>query len=201
MEPPGPVTPGSEALSPSLHLRSPRSRPSECCTTSTSLLDSGVKPSELSEIVTHLAFYTGWSTALSGCSDSEGDLRRAWDRRGSTSGGFASAALPLDETAEAQRASTVEKQNFGSVAPGVVQYTTNLLFRDLSRLRPALAASRSEPGHCQRARCFEPRCTDHVSLEPSDGSRAATGRKRLRNAIRISQRSMQDGLMSSRHSK
>jgi 4-carboxymuconolactone decarboxylase len=28
-------------------------------------LDCGVKASELSEIVTHLAFYTGWSSALS----------------------------------------------------------------------------------------------------------------------------------------
>ncbi|MGH9588885.1 MAG: carboxymuconolactone decarboxylase family protein [Terracidiphilus sp.] len=28
-------------------------------------LDSGVKPGELSEIITHLAFYTGWSSALS----------------------------------------------------------------------------------------------------------------------------------------
>jgi 4-carboxymuconolactone decarboxylase len=45
--------------------------------------------------------------------------------------------LPLKEEAEAQRAATVE-QNFGTVAPGVVQYTTDLLFRDLW-LRPALA--------------------------------------------------------------
>jgi 4-carboxymuconolactone decarboxylase len=45
--------------------------------------------------------------------------------------------LPLDEAAEAQRASNVEK-NFGAVAPGVVQYTADLLFRDLW-LRPALA--------------------------------------------------------------
>ncbi len=44
--------------------------------------------------------------------------------------------LPIDEAAEKQRAATVE-QNFGD-APGVVQYTTELLFRDLW-LRPALA--------------------------------------------------------------
>ena len=41
------------------------------------------------------------------------------------------------ENAEKQRAATVE-QNFGAVAPGVVQYTTDILFRDLW-LRPALA--------------------------------------------------------------
>jgi 4-carboxymuconolactone decarboxylase len=28
-------------------------------------LDSGVTPGELSEIITHLAFYSGWSNALS----------------------------------------------------------------------------------------------------------------------------------------
>lgn len=42
-----------------------------------------------------------------------------------------------DEAAEAQRASRVE-QDFGVVAPGVVQYTTDVLFRDLW-LRPGLA--------------------------------------------------------------
>jgi 4-carboxymuconolactone decarboxylase len=45
--------------------------------------------------------------------------------------------LPLDDAAEAQRASRVGEQ-FGSVAPGVVQYTTDVLFRDLW-LRPKLA--------------------------------------------------------------
>jgi hypothetical protein len=45
--------------------------------------------------------------------------------------------LPLNEAAEAQRAATV-LENFGLVAPGVVQYTTDLLFRELW-LRPALA--------------------------------------------------------------
>ena len=45
--------------------------------------------------------------------------------------------LPLDEAAEAQRARRVGEQ-FGAVAPGVVQYTTDVLFRDLW-LRPDLA--------------------------------------------------------------
>ena len=45
--------------------------------------------------------------------------------------------LPLDKEAEAKRAAAVEQQ-FGSVAPGIVQYTTDVLFRDLW-LRPDLA--------------------------------------------------------------
>jgi 4-carboxymuconolactone decarboxylase len=45
--------------------------------------------------------------------------------------------LPLDEAAEAQRAASVQEQ-FGAVAPGIVQYTTDVLFRELW-LRPGLA--------------------------------------------------------------
>ena len=45
--------------------------------------------------------------------------------------------LPLDEAAEAQRAERVGQQ-FGAAFPGIVQYTTDVLFRDLW-LRPDLA--------------------------------------------------------------
>jgi 4-carboxymuconolactone decarboxylase len=44
--------------------------------------------------------------------------------------------LPLNEEAEAQRATQVS--NIGQVSPGLVQNTTDLLFRELSA-RPALA--------------------------------------------------------------
>ena len=37
-------------------------------TTANQALDNGVKPSELSEIITHLAFYTGWPNAFSALS-------------------------------------------------------------------------------------------------------------------------------------
>src|ERR1700737_727827 len=47
------------------------------------------------------------------------------------------ALLPLDNDAEAKRAAGVEQQ-FGNVATGIVQYTTDVLFRDLW-LRPDLA--------------------------------------------------------------
>jgi 4-carboxymuconolactone decarboxylase len=45
--------------------------------------------------------------------------------------------LPVDGAAEAQRAAGVAA-TYGSVPPGIVQYTTDLLFRELWR-RPALA--------------------------------------------------------------
>ncbi len=47
------------------------------------------------------------------------------------------ALLPIGEAAEAQRGACVE-QDVGPVAPGVVKYTSDLLFHDLW-LRPALA--------------------------------------------------------------
>jgi len=99
-------------------------------------LDHGVKPSEVSEIITHLAFYSGWENAMSAVIIA----KQVFHQRGIGPDQLPPASvelLPLNEAAEKQRATTVE-QNFGTVAPGVVQYTTDLLFRDLW-LRPALA--------------------------------------------------------------
>ncbi|HLH02769.1 MAG TPA: carboxymuconolactone decarboxylase family protein [Bryobacteraceae bacterium] len=99
-------------------------------------LDNGLTPRELSEIITHLAFYSGWSNAFSAVAIA----RDIFVQRGIGEDQLAEISpkpLPIDEAAESQRATTVE-QNFGAVAPGVVNYTTDLLFRDLW-LRPGLA--------------------------------------------------------------
>jgi 4-carboxymuconolactone decarboxylase len=99
-------------------------------------LDNGVKPSELSEIITHLAFYSGWANAMAAV----GPARDVFAQRGIGPDQVAPASptlLPLDEAAEADRATRVGQQ-FGAVAPGIVQYTTDVLFRDLW-LRPDLA--------------------------------------------------------------
>jgi 4-carboxymuconolactone decarboxylase len=99
-------------------------------------LDNGVKPGEISEIITHLAFYSGWPNALAAASITKG----VFSRRGVKPDQLPPAQpelLPIDEAAEAQRATRVE-QDFGAVAPGVIQYTTDVLFRDLW-LRPGLA--------------------------------------------------------------
>ncbi len=99
-------------------------------------LDNGVKPREISEIITHLAFYSGWANAMSAVASAKDIF--AERMIGSDQLPPASPQLlPLDEAAEAQRASRVGEQ-FGKVAPGVVQYTTDVLFRDLW-LRPDLA--------------------------------------------------------------
>jgi 4-carboxymuconolactone decarboxylase len=99
-------------------------------------LDSGVKPAEISEIITHLAFYTGWANAINAIPAAKGVFNSrniGADQLPPASG----PQLPLDETAETQRATRVGEQ-FGQITPSLVQYTTDVLFRDLW-LRPALA--------------------------------------------------------------
>lgn len=99
-------------------------------------LENGVKPRELSEIVTHLAFYSGWANAMSAASV----IKDVFAERSIEADQLPSASpalLPLDKDAEERRATAVGQQ-FGSVAPGIVQYTTDVLFRDLW-LRPDLA--------------------------------------------------------------
>ena len=98
--------------------------------------DNGVKPQEVSEIITHLAFYSGWGSAMSAAAVTRGvftERKIGADQLPPAS----PALLPLNEAAEAQREKRVGEQ-FGAVFPGVVQYTTDVLFRDLW-LRPGLA--------------------------------------------------------------
>jgi 4-carboxymuconolactone decarboxylase len=92
-------------------------------------LDSGVKPREVSEVITHLAFYSGWGYAMSATAVA----KEVFAGRNIGANQLPEASpqlLPLNEAAEADRKARVE-QLFGAVAPGVVQYTTDLLFRDL----------------------------------------------------------------------
>ena len=99
-------------------------------------LDSGVKPREISETITHLAFYSGRGNSLAAAEVA----RKVFAKRKIGVDALPSATptpLTLDEAAEAKRAEYVQQQ-FGTVAPGLVQYTTEILFRDLW-LRPDLA--------------------------------------------------------------
>ncbi|MGE3976399.1 MAG: carboxymuconolactone decarboxylase family protein [Nitrospira sp.] len=99
-------------------------------------IENGVKPSEISETITHLAYYSGWGNAFGAV----GPAKDVFARRGVTQDQLPPAVvelLPIDEKVEARRKAQVDA-NVGSVAPGVVQYTTDALFRDLW-LRPGLA--------------------------------------------------------------
>lgn len=99
-------------------------------------LDNGVKPAEISEIVTHLAFYAGWGNAMAATAIA----REVFEARGISADQLPGATvelLPLDEKAEADRAARVE-QGTGPASPGLVRDTAEVLFRDLW-LRPDLA--------------------------------------------------------------
>ncbi len=99
-------------------------------------LDHGVKPAEVSEIITHLAFYCGWANAISAI-DIAKDVFAQRNIGPDQLPAASPALLPLNEAAEVDRAKRVNDQ-FGAMFPGVVQYTTDVLFRDLW-LRPDLA--------------------------------------------------------------
>jgi len=99
-------------------------------------LDHGVKPAEISEIITHLAFYSGWANAISAIAITKDVFAQRNIGPDQLPAG-SPALLPLNEAAEADRAKRVSDQ-FGAMFPGVVQYTTDVLFRDLW-LRPDLA--------------------------------------------------------------
>jgi 4-carboxymuconolactone decarboxylase len=99
-------------------------------------IGNGVKRRKISETITHLAFYAGWGNAVAAADV----VNNVFTQRSIGADQIPSASVkhqPLDESAEAQRAARVSEQ-FSAVAPGVVQYTTDLLFRDLW-LRPDLA--------------------------------------------------------------
>ena len=100
------------------------------------VLDDGVAPSEISETLTHLAFYSGWENAMAAVPAVE----TVFNERGIDSSQLPAVdpeLLPLDEAAEQARAEQVEA-DYGEVSPGVVENTGEVLFRDLW-LRPDLA--------------------------------------------------------------
>jgi 4-carboxymuconolactone decarboxylase len=99
-------------------------------------LDHGLKPAEISEIITHLAFYAGWGNAMgavAAAKDVFTERKIGADQLPAAS----PSLLLLNESAEAGRAAGVAQQ-FGAAFPAVVQDTTDALFRDLW-LRPDLA--------------------------------------------------------------
>jgi 4-carboxymuconolactone decarboxylase len=99
-------------------------------------LDSGVTPRELSETITHLAFYSGWSNAMSAVAVTKDIFSQR--RIGPDQLPAASPQLrPLNEQAEATRVASVQRL-LGTAAPGLDQYTTDPLFKDVW-LRPDLS--------------------------------------------------------------
>ena len=99
-------------------------------------LEHGVKPSELSEIITHPAFYSGWGNAMAAVHVAK-EVFEGHNIGAQQLPSASPTLLPLDEATEAKRATNVAQQ-MGAIMPALVQYTTDVLFRDLW-LRPDLA--------------------------------------------------------------
>jgi 4-carboxymuconolactone decarboxylase len=100
------------------------------------VLDHGIRAGEISGIITNLAFYAGWVNAMAAVLAAN----EVFAQRGIGADQLPAATpqmLPLDQAAEEQRPTRVQ-QEVGPVSPGLVQYTGELLFRDLW-LRPDLA--------------------------------------------------------------
>ncbi len=98
-------------------------------------LDNGVKPEELGELITHLAFYSGWPNAISAVVE----VKKVFEER--KIGPLPSAEAPplaLDAVAEAARAASVER-TVSPTAPELANLTNRVLFGDLWR-RPELSA-------------------------------------------------------------
>lgn len=99
-------------------------------------LDSGVTPKELSEVITHLAFYAGWTNAMSAVAIAS-DVFEARNIGADQLPAATPEFLPLNEQGEATRQASVQGL-LGDAVPGLAQFTTDPLFRDVW-LRPDLA--------------------------------------------------------------
>lgn len=102
-------------------------------------LDTGVTPVEIGEVITHLAFYSGWPNALSAVTE----VQRVYVDRGiGPVGPSAAARIELDAAAEATRSATVTT-TVGPTAPELADLTNRVLFGDLWRRSELTARDRS----------------------------------------------------------
>lgn len=99
-------------------------------------LDNGVTPLELSETINHLAYYAGWGNATATIPIAK-DVFAARGIKGDQLAPVSPKLLPIDQATEDARVAQVDNL-VGTVAPGLVEYTTKALFRELW-LRPGLA--------------------------------------------------------------
>lgn len=92
-------------------------------------LDNGVKPSEITGLITHLAFYSGWPNAMSAV----GVAKQVFAERGLDPEQITpppTAPLSLDEASEGKRRALVQA-SVGATAPDLARYTNDVLFGDL----------------------------------------------------------------------
>ncbi|KQY42767.1 carboxymuconolactone decarboxylase family protein [Rhizobium sp. Root483D2] len=98
-------------------------------------LDNGVTPEEIGELITHLAFYSGWPNAISAVAET----KKVFDER--NIGAIASSGadrLELQAVAEAARSASVNA-TVAPTAAALADLTNRVLFGDLWQ-RPDLSA-------------------------------------------------------------
>lgn len=102
-------------------------------------LDNGVTPGEIGELVTQLAFYTGWPNAISAVTE----VKKVFDERkiGPVQDGEATPIV-LEATAEAARAAAVNAA-VAPTAPALAELTNRVLFGDLWRRQELAPRDRS----------------------------------------------------------
>lgn len=98
-------------------------------------LDNGVKPGEISGLITHLAFYSGWGNAA-GASAIATAVFKERKIPASQIPPAQVKYIDLDQKIEADRAAQVVRV-MGSDFPGLADYTNGVLFNDVWR-RPDL---------------------------------------------------------------
>ncbi|MFP5076403.1 carboxymuconolactone decarboxylase family protein [Rhizobium sp. YIM 134829] len=98
-------------------------------------LDNGVEASEIGELITQLAFYSGWPNAISAVDEA----KAVFSARGIARVAESEAPrLALEPEAEAKRRATVD-QTVAPTAAALADYTNRVLFGDLWQ-RPDLSA-------------------------------------------------------------
>ncbi len=98
-------------------------------------LDNGLTPAEIGELISHLAFYSGWPNAISAVVET----KKVFDQRGVAPLTDSDAArIELEASAEAARTASVNA-GVAPTAPALADITNRVLFGDLWQ-RPDLSA-------------------------------------------------------------
>ncbi len=98
-------------------------------------LENGLKPQEIGEVITHLAFYSGWPNAMSAVTE----VKKVFDEQKIAPVADSDAArIQLEAAAETARRAAVDA-NVEPTAPALADLTNRALFGDLWQ-RPDLSA-------------------------------------------------------------
>jgi 4-carboxymuconolactone decarboxylase len=89
-------------------------------------LDNGVRPSEISGLVTHLAFYSGWPNAVSATTV----VREVFDQRKIAPTAVAPALMPPLSGASAQEKLRADEAK-ATMPPSLARFTNEVVFADL----------------------------------------------------------------------